>query len=133
MKSSLILLICAVGALSYAQSPSNVVIDGVEYVPLQNNVQDQNYTIPDSSLRGVESCWYEQVPVVNNTVVESPNIAAAIIGGVVGGVVGHQFGSGVGKTAATIGGAALGTTMGSSVPQSAPPGYQTVRKCNISR
>ncbi len=135
MRFSLILLMCALTALSYAEGPESVVIDGVEYVPLpkNNDLKEQNYTIPQSSLGGVENCWYEQVPITTTVVNESPNVMGAIVGGIVGGVVGHQFGSGVGKTATTIGGAAVGTAVGSSAHQTAAPGYQTVRKCNISR
>lgn len=129
-----ITLIITLATLGYAEAPASVVIDGVEYVPLPKNIdtQEQNYTIPESSLGGMQNCWYEQVAIPNSTVNESPNIAGAIVGGIIGGVIGHQFGSGSGKTAATIGGAALGTALGST-PQPAPPGYQTVRKCNTAR
>lgn len=132
MKRSFLLslMLIIVVPLSYAQTPSSVIIDGVEYTPVQNTKQE-NYTIPQSSLGGSENCWYEQVPI-SNTVNESPNLYGAIVGGIIGGVIGHQFGSGSGKTAATIGGAALGTALGST-PQSQPQRYQTIRKCNTSR
>lgn len=132
MKRSFLLslMLCIAVPFTYAQSPSSVIIDGVEYVPVQNTKQEE-YTIPPSSLSGSEDCWYEQVPIPN-TVNESPNMYRAIVGGIIGGVIGHQFGSGSGNTAATIGGAALGTALGST-PQSQSQRYQTVRKCNTSR
>lgn len=126
-----ITLILSLAVLGYAEAPASVVIDGVEYAPVPKTNTAENYTIPQSSLGGVENCWYEQVPVAA-TVNESPNLYGAIVGGIIGGVIGHQFGSGSGKTAATIGGAALGTALGST-PQPAQPGYQTVRKCTVSR
>lgn len=129
MKYTLITILTLV-TLIHAQSPSSVIIDGIEYVPVQNT-QQENYTIPPSSLGGSEECWYEQVPIPN-TVNESPNLYRAIVGGIIGGVIGHQFGGGSGKTAATIGGAALGTAL-RSTPQPAAPGYQTIRKCNTAR
>lgn len=134
MKSSIILIVSILVAQIYAETPSSVVIDGVEYVPLpkNNDTQEQNYTIPSSSLGGVENCWYEQVPISNTAENESPNIGGAIVGGVIGGVVGHQFGSGSGNTAATIAGAAIGTALGAT-PQQAVQRYQTVRKCNTAR
>lgn len=135
MKRSLLLssILCLLVSFSYAQGPSSVIIDGVEYAPIPNTKQE-NYTIPQSSLVGTENCWYEQVAIPNDTINESPNMYGAIVGGIIGGVIGHQFGSGRGNTAATIGGAALGTALGSSTPQQQPQQrYQTVRKCNISR
>ncbi|HQS65740.1 MAG TPA: glycine zipper 2TM domain-containing protein [Sulfuricurvum sp.] len=128
---SLSLLLCIAISASYAQSPSSVVIDGVEYAPVPNTKQE-TYTIPQSSLQGSENCWYEQVPIPT-VVNESPNLYGAIVGGILGGVIGHQFGSGRGRTAATIGGAALGTALGSTTPQAQPQQYQTIRKCNTSR
>lgn len=133
MKKAVILLLSLM-AFVYAETPASVIIDGVEYAPVpKNNSEQESYTIPKSSLGGVENCWYEQVPISNAIVHESPNIAGAIVGGVIGGVIGHQFGSGSGKTAATIGGAALGTALGSTPQPTSAPGYQTVRKCNTSR
>ncbi|MDP3266894.1 MAG: glycine zipper 2TM domain-containing protein [Sulfuricurvum sp.] len=130
---SLSLILCILVPFSYAQAPSSVIIDGVEYAPVpKTNTEQENYTIPQSSLGGTENCWYEQVAIPNDTVNESPNMYGAIVGGIIGGVIGHQFGSGSGKTAATIGGAALGTALGST-PQTQPQRYQTVRKCNTSR
>ncbi|MDP2078898.1 MAG: glycine zipper 2TM domain-containing protein [Sulfuricurvum sp.] len=132
MKYTLISILSLV-TLIHAQSPSSVIIDGVEYAPVpKNTTEKESYTIPQSSLDGVENCWYEQVPVSNATGNESPNLYRAIVGGIIGGVIGHQFGGGSGKTAATIGGAALGTALGST-PQPAAPGYQTIRKCNTAR
>ncbi|MDD5211064.1 MAG: glycine zipper 2TM domain-containing protein [Sulfuricurvum sp.] len=130
MKYSIIFILSILSTLSYAETPASVVIDGVEYVPLPKNTD--SYTIPSSSLGGMQNCWYEQVAIQNSPVNESPNMYGAIVGGIIGGVIGHQFGSGSGKTAATITGAALGTALGST-PPSAPPGYQTVRKCNTAR
>lgn len=127
---SLCLTLSLFTPFSYAQGPSSVIIDGVEYVPVQNTKQE-DYPIPSSSLGGSQDCWYEQV-AIPNTVNESPNMYGAIVGGIIGGVIGHQFGSGSGKTAATIGGAALGTALGST-PQSQPQRYQTIRKCNTAR
>lgn len=128
-----IFLIPLIAVLAYAEAPSSVIIDGVEYVPLpKNDDTKESYTIPQSSLNGVENCWYEQVAIPNDTLNESPNMYGAIVGGILGGVIGHQFGSGSGKTAATIGGAALGTALGST-PQTQSQRYQTVRKCNTSR
>lgn len=134
MKYSIFLIMSLLLTSAYAQSPASVIIDGVEYapVPKSSNNEQENYTIPTSSLGGMENCWYEQVAIPNSAVNESPNMYGAIVGGIIGGVIGHQFGSGSGKAAATIGGAALGTVLGST-PQPAPPGYQTIRKCNTSR
>ncbi|MDP3300856.1 MAG: glycine zipper 2TM domain-containing protein [Sulfuricurvum sp.] len=133
MKRSLLLtlMLCAAVPLAYAQSPSSVIIDGVEYIPVQNT-QQENYPIPPSSLGGSQDCWYEQVAITNSTAEELPNVGSAIVGGIIGGVIGHQFGRGSGKTAATIGGAALGTALGSA-PQTQPQRYQTVLKCNTAR
>ena len=129
----LALLLGIVVPFSYAQGPSSVIIDGVEYAPVPKiNTEKEDYTIPQSSLTGTENCWYEQVAIPNDTVNESPNMYGAIVGGIIGGVIGHQFGSGSGNTAATIGGAALGTALGSR-PQTQPQRYQTVRKCNTAR
>lgn len=134
MKRTLLLsfILCLVVPFSYAQGPSSVIIDGVEYIPAPKNVEQEEYTIPQSSLTGTENCWYEQVPIPNDTVNESPNLYGAIVGGIIGGVIGHQFGSGSGNTAATIGGAAIGTALGST-PRPQPQRYQTIRKCNTSR
>ena len=132
MKYSIFLIMSLFITSVYAEAPASVIIDGVEYTPVPKNNTQESYTIPQSSLGGSENCWYEQVPVTNRIVNESPNMYGAIVGGIIGGVIGHQFGSGSGKTAATIGGAALGTALGST-PQSAPAGYQTVRKCNTAR
>lgn len=131
MKRSLLLslMLYVLVPFTYAQTPSSVIIDGVEYAPVQNT--KENYTIPQSSLGGSENCWYEQVPIPT-VVNESPNLYGAIVGGILGGVIGHQFGSGSGKTAATIGGAALGTALGST-PKQQEQQYQTVRRCNTSR
>lgn len=119
--------------LSYAEAPASVIIDGIEYVPVpKSNTEKERYTIPSSSLGGMQNCWYEQVAIPNSPVNESPNLYGAIVGGIIGGVIGHQFGGGSGKTAATITGAALGTALGST-PPSAPLGYQTVKKCNTAR
>lgn len=133
MRYSILLTISFLATLAYAETPASVIIDGVEYAPVpKGSSEKESYTIPQSSLGGMENCWYEQVPIQNGAVNESPNLYRAIVGGIIGGVIGHQFGSGSGKTAATIGGAALGTALGST-PQSAQPGYQTVRKCNTAR
>jgi uncharacterized protein YcfJ len=133
MKCAIPLILLSLATLGYAEAPTSVIIDGVEYAPVPKNTTDkENYTIPQSSLGGSEDCWYEQVAIPNTTVNESPNMYGAIVGGIIGGVIGHQFGSGSGNTAATIGGAALGTALGSR-PQSQPQRYQTVRKCNTAR
>lgn len=134
MKHSIIVIMSVLVTLSYAEAPSSVIIDGIEYVPVvqKSETSEENYTIPSSSLVGVENCWYEQVAIPNTAANEAPNVAGAIVGGIIGGVIGHQFGSGSGKAAATIGGAALGTAVGST-PQSTPQRYQTVRKCSITR
>lgn len=134
MKYSILLTMSLLASLTYAQTPASVIIDGVEYAPVpKDTTEKESYTIPQSSLGGMENCWYEQVPIPNGSVNESPNLYRAIIGGIIGGVIGHQFGSGSGNTAATIGGAAIGTALGAATPQPAPPGYQTVRKCNTAR
>lgn len=130
MKYSIFLITSLLVTSVYAQPPASVIIDGVEYVPLPK--QEGDYTIPSSSLGGMQNCWYEQVAIQNSPENESPNLYGAIVGGIIGGVIGHQFGGGRGKAAATIGGAALGTALGST-PQSQPQRYQTVRKCNTSR
>ncbi len=133
MRYSILLTMSLIATLAYAQTPAGVIIDGVEYAPVpKNTTEKENYTIPQSSLGGMENCWYEQVPISNGAVNESPNLYRAIVGGIIGGVIGHQFGSGSGNIAATIGGAALGTALGST-PQPVPPGYQTIRKCNTAR
>ncbi|MDQ1299055.1 MAG: hypothetical protein QG558_1594 [Campylobacterota bacterium] len=134
MKYSIFLIMSLLVTSVYAQPPASVIIDGVEYVPLPKNTdtQEGDYTIPSSSLGGMQDCWYEQVAIQNSPEYESPNLYGAIVGGIIGGVIGHQFGSGRGKAAATIGGAALGTALGST-PQPQPQRYQTVRKCNTSR
>jgi uncharacterized protein YcfJ len=133
MKYSIFLIMSLLVTSVFAEAPASVIIDGVEYAPVpKSSTEKESYIIPQSSLGGSENCWYEQVPITNSAVNESPNMYGAIVGGIIGGVIGHQFGSGSGKTAATIGGAALGTALGST-PQSAPSGYQTVRKCNTAR
>lgn len=119
----------------YAESPSSVVIDGVEYIqaPKHESNVTETYTIPQSSLQGMEDCWYEKV-VVTNPSEPSVNYGSAVLGGIIGGIIGHQFGSGSGKTAATVTGAVLGTAVGAN-SGTAPttPQYQLIKKCNTVR
>lgn len=140
MKYLVILSLIGLITVSYSDylpGQGNIFVDGQEYRPVQNDYHTvpsytDNQRIPSPSSAPQENCWYEQVPIPNDTVNESPNVYGAIVGGVIGGVVGHQFGSGSGNTAATIAGAAIGTALGAT-PQQSPQRYQTVRKCNTSR
>lgn len=119
------------GSCLYAESPSSVVIDGVEYIPTpkQESNETETYTIPQSSLQGMEDCWYEEV-VVTDPSEPSVNYGSALLGGIIGGVIGHQFGRGSGNTAATIGGAALGTALGANANTKPAQHTQRVRKCH---
>jgi uncharacterized protein YcfJ len=133
MKKSLLAYLI-LSNIIYADTPSSVVIDGVEYapVPKQENNATQTYTIPQSSLQGVEDCWYEEV-VITEPSDNSVNVGGAIVGGIIGGVIGHQFGSGSGNTAATIGGAAIGTALGANANGKPTQRTQMVRKCNTAK
>lgn len=128
----LLLISILLANFMYAETPSSVVIDGVEYVPAVKTNEAESYTIPQSSLQGAENCWYEEV-VVTEPSTNTTNVGGAVVGGILGGVLGHQIGSGRGNTAATIGGAALGTALGANVNNKPTQHIQRVRKCNIAK
>ena len=128
-----VLLSCLLVNLTHAEAPSSVIIDGVEYVPKTNGTE--TYTIPKSSLQGMEECWYEKVPIYGASQADNtPDVGGAIVGGIIGGVIGHQFGKASGNTAATITGAAIGTALGASSDNTpSEPQYQLIRKCHTIR